>query len=84
MNFIIYQHLTTHTLICNISKDKFITHNPPCKECLVQGICIIEFFSSIEPITEEKEIELNKCEKLIKFLKENKTFVTSKQLTKKS
>lgn len=82
MNFIIYHHLTMLTLIYNISKNKFIKHNPPCKECLVQGMCIEEFLHSVKPST--IEIEINRCKDLIKFLKENQTFVTYNELTTKA
>ena len=56
--------------------DKFLRYNPPCKECLVQAICLNNEYSYL--INYEKfgdnYMELNLCDILIDFVTNSNLF----------
>lgn len=51
--------------------DIFLIYNPPCKECLVQNMCISNVrYSNGDFIC----IKIKKCKRLINFINSNKFF----------
>lgn len=75
---ILYQYLSNNNVwVSDMSIDKFITnHNPPCKECLVQNMCIVQYKAIVEA-TEKPwkwDIEIDVCDRLKTYLKNNNPF----------
>jgi len=71
-----YKYITNKitTMIYNITIDELLTHNPPCKECLVQPTCM--YITEYITINSKKQPKLivRACDKLHKFLKGEKCF----------
>jgi hypothetical protein len=68
--------------IYNLPIQQFMGFNPPCEECLIQGMCL-EYTKDYTSIGSRMLMDTpvprilikgNACENLRKFLKENKSF----------
>jgi hypothetical protein len=59
--------------IYNITIDEFLTHIPPCKECLIQPMCMFmgDYFDKNEL---SPKLFIKACEGLDKFMKGKKCF----------
>ncbi len=68
--------------IYNMPLEEYMKYNPPCKECLIQTMCLeyIEDYTSIgskmlmDTLVPRILIKGNACENLRKFLEKNKSF----------
>jgi hypothetical protein len=60
-----YKIYHTHIRIYKLSLNEFMKYNPPCKECLVQAICV-EDTSKTRIYSDH--IYTRKCEFLIEFM----------------
>ena len=64
--------------IYDIIIDKFIELNPPCKECLVQNMCIFaaEYIEAKNEVEDKiaSKIFVKACKKLDEFMKKEKWF----------
>jgi len=75
--FIVYYSLDNSidiftTLENKSTMDEFIKCNSPCKDCLVQSMCI-NGRNNIEHIVVNGGITMKLCEKLKEFISNNKT-----------
>ena len=59
-----YYKFLENICLFNMDINRFMKYNPPCKECLVQNMCLEEYM----PITKQISLQLKKCEKLDKFI----------------
>ena len=51
--------------------NNFMKHNPPCKDCLIQGMCLSNVsYNNNDFIC----IKIKKCKQLINFINNNKFF----------
>lgn len=70
-----YKYLRTakYSHIYDITLNEFLTHNPPCKECLIQPMCMFmgNYFDrkGIKP-----KLFVKACKKLDKFMERKKCF----------
>ena len=58
----------------DISKDQFLKFNPPCKECLIQSMCIESTFVEYITSVDTNDLKLNSCERLKTFLNIDESF----------
>jgi len=73
MKHYIYLRTLSYTHIYNMTIDKFLTHIPPCKECLIQPMCM--FVSDYIDINKTKtKLIVKACKGLDKFMKRKKCF----------
>jgi len=74
--FIIYYESDNIVHLCStphnsITTDEFMKYNIPCKDCLVQSMCLNRL-DDIGPITINSGIKIQLCEKMKKFIGKNK------------
>jgi hypothetical protein len=70
MDEIIYTRNGVYTHIYYTPLDTFMGTNPPCKECLIQNMCI-----DITPNTYHKEeLKIRTCDRLTNFVENNYWF----------
>jgi hypothetical protein len=60
--------------IYNITISQFMKYNPPCKECLVQNMCMRFLYNNCGSVFEFLELEFKRCDNLIDFMLYNKDF----------
>lgn len=72
-----YYYTVNHIHILDFTWDKFMKYNPPCKECLVQGMCITHHDYFSEPFVTTKA-----CNILYEFITNNKYFEIPESMTK--
>jgi hypothetical protein len=56
-------HIRIYTII-----NKFMIHNPPCRKCLIQSMCIEENLSHPTLDSEPDHLDIKVCEKLKTFI----------------
>ena len=56
------------------SLDNFMSYNPPCKECLIQGMCLTEYEYDIPNEDMYHEITIYLCERMNEFINNNSAF----------
>lgn len=54
--------------------DDFMKYNPPCKECIIQAMCIKE---NLSHPTELDHLYIKLCDRLKQFIYDNKFFYRS-------
>lgn len=75
----IYTTLETNRTT-KLTMDEFMKYNPPCKECLVQSMCI-NGQDHIEHIIINGGITIKSCEKLKSFIEGNQPLFNRVKLT---
>lgn len=70
MDKLIYFCSNCYTYIYYTTVDIFIGINPPCKECLIQSMCIITTDNSYD----KQILRIKICEKLNKFMENSNRF----------
>ena len=58
--------------IYDITIDEFLTHIPPCKECLIQPMCMYVTKCMTDKI--KPKVVIKTCKELDKFMKGKKCF----------
>ena len=61
-----------YSYIYDLTIDEFLTHNPPCKGCLVQPTCIIMHISQLLGYSPKLVVKV--CKELSEFMKGKKCF----------
>jgi hypothetical protein len=69
MDIIKYDRSGIHTYNYYTTLDAFMKSNPPCKECLIQSMCIINKTSRYYD-----KLEINSCNRLNEFSLNNYWF----------
>jgi len=62
-----YGYNSSYVFLSNITINKFMDYDPPCKECLVKTMCIEKRFTNNTP-----SLKINICNDLKKFIREYK------------
>jgi len=65
-----YLHIYTLT-------NNFMKHNPPCKQCLIQVMCIKENLAHPTLDSEPDHLYIKLCDKLKQFIYDNNLFYRS-------
>jgi hypothetical protein len=80
---IYYIESNNYTEIFNITISQFMDYNPPCKECLINIMCMELSCRNCVSVFQYLELRIKKCDKLMDFMIYNKNFdILSKDETK--
>ena len=72
MKYYKYMRTKNYAHIYNITIDKFLTHKPPCKKCLVRAMCMYDTECMTNNL--KTKLVIKDCKSLNQFMKRKKCF----------
>ena len=73
MKYYIYLRTLSYTHIYDMTIDELLTHIPPCKECLIQPMCMF-VGDYIDKSKTKTKLIVKACKDLDEFMKRKKCF----------